>query len=94
MAFDSLSARDVPLTDAALAQVFTEARTRNGWTDRPVPTELLHKHQDDHRLAAADCLFIDDSAANVAGARAVGMAAHHFTTPEVLAADLVRRGLL
>ena len=46
MAFDSLPARDVPLADAALAQVFTEARTRNGWTDRPVPTELLHKLYD------------------------------------------------
>lgn len=45
-------------------------------------------------LAAADCLFIDDSAANVAGARAVGMQAHHFTTPEALEADLVARGHL
>lgn len=46
MAFDSVPARDLPLNDAALAQVFTEARTRNGWTDRPVPTELLHKLYD------------------------------------------------
>ena len=46
MAFDSLPARDAPLSDAALAQVFTEARTRNGWSDRPVPTELLHKLYD------------------------------------------------
>ena len=46
MAFDSAPARDLPLNDAALAQVFTEARTRNGWTDRPVPTELLHKLYD------------------------------------------------
>lgn len=45
-------------------------------------------------LAAADCLFIDDSAANVAGARAVGMAAHHFSTPAGLEADLAARGLL
>lgn len=41
-----------------------------------------------------DCLFIDDSPANVAGARASGMAAHHFTTPEALEADLTARGLL
>lgn len=46
MAFDALPARDLPLSDAALAQVFTEARTRNGWTDRPVPTELLHRLYD------------------------------------------------
>jgi 2-haloacid dehalogenase len=45
-------------------------------------------------LAAADCLFIDDSAKNVAGARAVGMSAHHFTDPDTLAADLSRLGLL
>ncbi|MFN3278375.1 MAG: HAD-IA family hydrolase [Paracoccus hibiscisoli] len=41
-----------------------------------------------------DCLFIDDSAANVAGARAAGMAAHHFTDPAALERDLTGRGLL
>jgi 2-haloacid dehalogenase len=45
-------------------------------------------------LTAAQCLFIDDSAKNVAGARAVGMAAHHFTDPAALAADLAARGLI
>jgi 2-haloacid dehalogenase len=45
-------------------------------------------------LAAAECLFIDDSAKNVAGAQSVGMAAHHFTSADVLEADLVARGLL
>jgi len=45
-------------------------------------------------LAAADCLFIDDSAKNVAGAQAVGMQAHHFTTPDALRQELARRGLL
>ncbi|MEI4469917.1 HAD family hydrolase [Frigidibacter sp. MR17.24] len=45
-------------------------------------------------VAPERCLFVDDSAANVAGARAAGMAAHHFTTPEALEADLVARGLL
>ncbi len=35
-------------------------------------------------LTAKDCLFIDDSAANVKGAEAVGMMAHHFTSPEGL----------
>ncbi len=47
-----------------------------------------------NRLAAEDCLFIDDNPANVEGARAVGMAAHHFTTPAALAAELERRGLI
>lgn len=45
-------------------------------------------------LRPEDCLFIDDSPANVAGAQAVGMAAHAFTTPALLGADLVERGLL
>ena len=47
-----------------------------------------------NKLVAADCLFIDDSLKNVKGAEAVGMQAHHFTTPEGLRADLKSRGLL
>jgi 3-hydroxypropanoate dehydrogenase len=46
MAFDSAPVRDRPLTDAALAQLFTEARTRNAWSDRPVPENLLRKLYD------------------------------------------------
>ena len=45
-------------------------------------------------LRPEECLFIDDSPANVAGAQAVGMAAHHFTTAAGLGADLLARGLL
>ncbi|MBS0124905.1 HAD family hydrolase [Thetidibacter halocola] len=45
-------------------------------------------------VVAQDCLFIDDSPANVDGARAAGWQAHHFTTPEALEADLTQRGLL
>lgn len=39
-------------------------------------------------------IFIDDSERNVAGARAFGMDAIHFTTPEALEASLIERGLL
>ena len=46
MAFDTLSTRDAPLADPALAQLFTEARTRNAWSDRPVPEALLRKLYD------------------------------------------------
>ncbi|OYU69913.1 MAG: malonic semialdehyde reductase [Alphaproteobacteria bacterium PA2] len=35
-----------PLSDAALDQLFTNARTRNGWTDKPVSDELIHKLYD------------------------------------------------
>ncbi|MFD1912456.1 HAD family hydrolase [Halodurantibacterium flavum] len=45
-------------------------------------------------LDAGDCLFIDDSEKNVAGARAFGMEAHHFTGAEALERDLTARGLL
>ncbi len=39
-------------------------------------------------LKASESLFIDDSLKNVKGAEAVGMKAHHFTTPEKLKAEL------
>ena len=39
-------------------------------------------------LAAGQCVFVDDSEKNVAAARAVGMHAVHFTSPDVLAAEL------
>lgn len=45
-------------------------------------------------LAAGDCLFIDDSPRNVDGARAVGMDAVHFTSPQALETALIERGLL
>ena len=38
--------------------------------------------------------FIDDSMANVEAARASGLAAHHFTGAERLAAELIELGLL
>ena len=43
MAFDASTVRDRPLSDAALAQLFTEARTRNAWSDRPVPEAQLRR---------------------------------------------------
>ncbi len=44
-------------------------------------------------LAAEDCVFIDDSEKNVAGARSVGMDAIHFTGPEALRDALAERGI-
>jgi len=46
MAFDSVPARDLPLSDTALDQLFTSARTRNAWSDRPVSEDLLRKLYD------------------------------------------------
>lgn len=42
MAYDP-STRDVALDDKALAQLFTEARTRNAFSDRPVSEAQLRK---------------------------------------------------
>ena len=47
-----------------------------------------------HGLAAPSTLLIDDSPANVAAARGLGMAAVPFTTPDRLRADLKSFGLL
>lgn len=44
-------------------------------------------------IAPADCIFIDDSAANVEGARAVGMDGIHFTDAPALAQALRDRGI-
>jgi 3-hydroxypropanoate dehydrogenase len=35
-----------PISEAALAQIFTEARTHNGFLDKPVPEELLRRAVD------------------------------------------------
>ncbi|WP_104493209.1 HAD family hydrolase [Paracoccus denitrificans] len=48
---------------------------------------------DRNGLVAEDCIFIDDSAANAEGARALGIDAIHFTGAEALGEELARRGL-
>jgi HAD superfamily hydrolase (TIGR01509 family) len=45
-------------------------------------------------MAAADCVFIDDNAANVAGAQAAGMTAIHFSDPDALERALRGLGFL
>jgi 2-haloacid dehalogenase len=47
-----------------------------------------------HGLKAAETVFIDDSPKNVEAARAAGLQALHFTTPERLSADLRQLGVL
>lgn len=46
MAFDSAPARDLPVSDPALDQLFTSARTRNAWSDRPVSEDLIRRLYD------------------------------------------------
>jgi 2-haloacid dehalogenase/putative hydrolase of the HAD superfamily len=45
-------------------------------------------------LEAADLLFVDDSAANIAAADAMGFHTHHFTDPAALRPAIERHGLL
>ncbi len=45
-------------------------------------------------LRAEECLFIDDSAVNIEGARQVGLQTHHFTKSELLGEDLRTRGFV
>jgi 2-haloacid dehalogenase len=59
------------------------------------PDARIFRHlTDTHGLAAADCVFIDDSPKNVAGAKAAGLHAIQFRTPEALRTDLRAYGLL
>lgn len=48
---------------------------------------------DRNGLVASDCIFIDDSPANVAAANALGIDAILFTDPDALRGDLSDRGL-
>ncbi|MFN4041705.1 MAG: malonic semialdehyde reductase [Brevundimonas sp.] len=45
MAFDA-DHREAPVSTEVLDQLFVEARTRNGWTDRPVPEALIRQLYD------------------------------------------------
>lgn len=56
----------------------------------PAIFELLLNRYD---LVAGDCIFVDDSAKNIDGARGVGMQAVHFVEPIDLRSELRERGL-
>lgn len=59
---------------------------------KPEP-EIYHTLLDRNGIEARDCIFIDDSAANVDGAKAVGMEAIHFTTADALRDALRKSGI-
>jgi 2-haloacid dehalogenase len=106
---EGLAARRVPLyaiTNFA-SDTFAEAQARFPFLTRfdgiivSASEGLLKPDPGIYRLLAdryglvlAQCLFIDDVPANVQGARAVGMQAHHFVSPEALRGELERLGLL
>ncbi len=47
-----------------------------------------------NKIKAAESIFIDDSLKNVEGAKAIGMKAHHFISPEILKSELESLGVL
>lgn len=56
--------------------------------------EIYRRLIERYDLEAAHTLFVDDSAANVAGARAQGLQTHLFTGVGRLRAELIERGVL
>lgn len=60
---------------------------------KPDPRIFTHLVAE-HRLNAAETVFIDDAPKNVDAARTAGLQALHFTSPERLAADLRSLGVL
>jgi 2-haloacid dehalogenase len=56
--------------------------------------EIFTRLLDRYGLEASRTLFIDDAAANVCGARAAGLRAHHFVDAATLEAELVALHLL
>ena len=83
-----IAARHFPFLDG-FHGVVVSGRERVVKPDRRIYQLLCSRYG----LAPADCLFIDDSAANVEGARAAGMRAHHFSEPEKLRVELKASGL-
>lgn len=106
---EALAARDVPLyaiTNWAaetwpaaleihprLATVFRDIVVSGQVVELKPEPAIYRILMNRNGLAPQDCIFIDDSPANVAGARAVGMDAIHFTGAEALARELTQRGL-
>lgn len=106
---ESLVARDVPLFAITnwsadtwpaalelyprLAQVFRDIVVSGqvGFL-KPQP-QIYRLLMDRNALEPGACIFIDDNADNVAGAKALGMDAVQFTGADQLAQDLAERGL-
>lgn len=104
---DALHGQGVPLYAITnfSTEKWAEAMVRFPWLTPPFRDIVVSAHEgllkpepeiyqlclSRNGLTAADCVFIDDSPANVAGARAVGLDAIHFTSAAQLAADLRHR---
>jgi 2-haloacid dehalogenase len=106
---EELHGRGVPLYALTnwSRETFHHARRRFGFLDRfrgivvsgelgvMKPDARIFRHLTrTHALRPSDCLFIDDSAKNVAGARNAGLHAVQFTGPDALRGALQEFALL
>ena len=97
---------DVTMLTNFAADTFAEARKRFSFLNRPrgvtvsgeikliKPDRAIYdRHAATFGLDPAATLFIDDTPDNVAGAKAAGWQAVHFTDADTLRADLQRFGI-
>ncbi|MFH5775219.1 HAD family hydrolase [Paracoccus sp. NGMCC 1.201697] len=105
---DALNAREVPLfaitnwaaetwpaaleVHPRLASVFRDIVVSGQVAQLKPQPEIFRLLMQRNGLSPADCVFIDDSRANVEGARVLGMDAIHFTDAENLERELAERG--
>lgn len=82
------------LYPAAAAHVGARAYVSASFNARKPDPEVYRRCLSHLGVEPPRALFIDDSAANVAGAVEAGLSGHHYTTPHELESDLRRRGLL
>ncbi len=98
VALSNWSAETFPLVRAQEAYRFLDRFERNFLSGElgliePEPAIFEHLLSATGRRPES-CLFIDDSAANIATAERLGFATHRFRGPELLARDLIARGLV
>ncbi len=86
--FDEAQAR-FPFLKSSFRDIVISAEERLLKPDTRIYEVLFSRNN----LAPAECVFIDDSEKNVAGARQAGMQAVHFTSPEQLRIELRAHGL-
>lgn len=79
-----------PFLKTSFLDIVVSAEERLIKPDPRIYQVLFERNQ----LDAENCLFIDDSIANVKAAREVGMTAHHFRSAAGLEEDLRQMGLL
>lgn len=78
-----------PFLKTSFRDIVVSAEERLLKPDLRIYQVLLDRNQ----LVAGDCVFIDDSPKNVDAARAAGMHAVHFESPDILREELRKLGL-